>query len=119
MKESAENYLETILVLEKTRGTVRSIDIAKAMGFSKPSISVAMKKLKQAGYIDVDTSGSILLTQSGREQASYVLERHTVLVKAFTSMGISETTAEEDACRVEHVISTETFNKIKEFFSQK
>ncbi len=119
MKESAENYLETILVLEKNLGTVRSVDIAKSMGFSKPSISVAMKKLKQAGYIDVDVNGAILLTQAGREQAAYVLERHTVLVQAFVLMGISQDVAEEDACRVEHVISVETFDKLKAYFADK
>ncbi len=118
MKESAENYLETILVLENAQGKVRSIDIAKAMGFSKPSISVAMKKLKQAGSIDIDVEGYIILTEIGREQATYVLERHTVLMNAFTVMGISKEVAEEDACRVEHVISPETFEKLKEFFSK-
>ncbi len=119
MKESAENYLETILVLESSLEKVRSIDIVKATGYSKPSISVAMKKLKQAGLIDIDTDGYIYLSESGRKEASYILERHTILVDAFLEMGISLEVAEEDACRVEHVISEETFTKLKEYFTKR
>ncbi len=115
MKESAENYLETILILENSIKRVRSIDIVNATGFSKPSISVAMKKLKNTGYIEVGQSGEILLTELGRKHATYVLERHHVLVKLFSSFGISPAIAEEDACKVEHVIHEETFLKLKEY----
>ncbi len=115
MKESAENYLETILVLENSLDKIRSIDVVKATGFSKPSISIALKKLKNTGYIEIGSSGEILLTGLGRKQANAVLERHNVLIKAFRSFGISEDVAEEDACKVEHVISDETFQKMKEY----
>ncbi len=115
MKESAENYLETILVLEGTLDKIRSIDVVKATGFSKPSISIALKKLKNTGYIEFGSNGEILLTGLGRKQANAVLERHNVLIKAFLSFGVSEEVAEEDACRVEHVISDETFQKMKEY----
>ncbi len=119
MKESAENYLETILVLSQTLAKVRSIDIVKATGYSKPSISIAMKKLKESGYIDVNDDGSITLTSLGNEQAQFVLERHKVLVSAFIAMGVSPSIADEDACRVEHVISNETFHAIKNYFTEK
>lgn len=115
IKESGENYLETILLLSRTQEYVRSIDIVKTTGFSKPSISIAMKKLKNAGYIEIDLHGHITLTQKGHAQASLVLERHNVLVKTFISMGVSTKTAEEDACKVEHVISDETFQQLKKY----
>ncbi len=117
IKESGENYLETILLLSKTQQYVRSIDIVKTTGFSKPSISIAMKKLKNAGFIDMDTHGHIRLTDKGYEQASQILERHNVLAELFISLGVSPKTAEEDACRAEHVISEETFMQIKKYLS--
>ncbi|OPZ84491.1 MAG: Transcriptional regulator MntR [Firmicutes bacterium ADurb.Bin419] len=112
--ESAENYLETILVLSKRNGNVRSIDIATELGFSKPSISNAMKQFREQGYISVDSNGSITLTKSGLEIANRVYERHLLLTKCLMALGVSEATAKEDACRIEHIISQESFNKIKE-----
>ena len=112
--ESAEDYLERILILQEEKGEVRSIDIAHEMGFSKPSISVAMKKLKEAGLINIDEHGFITLTKEGHVIADRVYERHTVLKKALINMGIDPKQAEKDACKVEHVISEETFQAIKE-----
>ena len=112
--ESAEDYLERILILQERNKEVRSIDIAHDMGFSKPSISVAMKKLKEAGLINIDKNGFITLTKEGHVIADKVYERHCVLTKVLTSIGVSEEQAEKDACKVEHVISEETFDAIKE-----
>ena len=112
--ESAEDYLERIIILQERNKEVRSIDIAHDMGFSKPSISVAMKKLKEAGLIVIDDNGFITLTKEGHVIADKVYERHCVLTKVLTSIGVSEEQAEKDACKVEHVISEETFNAIKE-----
>lgn len=110
--QSAEDYLETILILKERRGAVRSIDIANEMNFSKPSISVAMKKLRQNGYIEVDTDGYILLTDAGMEIASSVYNRHKLLTKFFVSLGVDKKVAAEDACKIEHHLSQETFDKI-------
>ena len=112
--ESAENYLETILVLSRRIGNVRSIDIVTELGFSKPSVSVAMKNLRQNGYIQVDENGFISLLPSGREIAEKIYERHTLLTEWLTSLGVSPDTAAEDACRIEHVISSESFQALKE-----
>ena len=112
--ESAENYLETILVLQKKLGHVRSIDIADELSFSKPSVSVAMKKLRTNGYIEVDKDGYISLLESGQEIAEKIYERHTFLSDWLTALGVSPQTAAEDACKIEHVISAETFNILKE-----
>ena len=114
IQESAENYLETILMLGENGHPVRSIDIVNELGFSKPSVSVAMKKLRENGYIAVDSDGYITLTDSGMEIASKIYERHTLLSEFLTKLGVSEKTAAEDACRIEHVISVETFDKLKE-----
>lgn len=111
--ESAENYLETILMLHKRTGAVRSVDIANELEYSKPSVSIAMKNLRENGYIQVDGSGYITLLPAGLEIAERMLERHTLLTKWLCSLGVSEETAAEDACRVEHVISSETFKAIK------
>lgn len=111
--ESAENYLETILVLWERKGSVRSIDIANEMEFSKPSVSVAMKNLRQGGYIEMDASGEIRLLEPGMEIARRVLEKHTLLTKFLMALGVSEETAAEDACRMEHVISNESFEAMK------
>lgn len=111
--ESAENYLETILILWERKGSVRSIDIANEMEFSKPSVSVAMKNLRQGGYIEMDASGEIRLLEPGMEIARRVLEKHTLLTKFLVALGVSEETAAEDACRMEHVISNESFEAMK------
>lgn len=111
--ESAENYLETILVLSKRNGTVRSIDIVRELGFSKPSISVAMKNLRQNNYIVMDDEGYIELTSEGFEIAAKMYERHTIISKLLIKLGVDEKEAVEDACRIEHVISEESFEAIK------
>ena len=111
--ESAEDYLERILILQEEKGEVRSIDIAHDMGYSKPSISVAMKKLKEAGLINIDEHGFITLTKEGHIIADRVYERHTVLKKILINIGVDPKQAEKDACKVEHVISEETFEAIK------
>ena len=111
--ESAEDYLETILILKERIGLVRSIDIATEMNYSKPSISVAMKKLRENGYIQVDKDGFITLTDSGNDIAANIYNRHRVLTDFFVSLGVEEKVAAEDACKVEHDLSEETFEKIK------
>lgn len=113
IQESAENYLETILVLNKRKGVVRSIDIANEMSFSKPSVSVAMKNLRLNGYIRVDDDGNIVLLEKGLEIAEKIYERHTLLSEWLTAMGVEPDIAAEDACRIEHVISNETFDALK------
>ena len=113
IQESAENYLETILILKNKNGAVRSIDIANELGFSKPSVSVAMKNLRENGYIEVDSSGYITLLDSGRRIAEKIYERHTTLSKWLVSLGVDDKTAAEDACRIEHIISSESFEAIK------
>lgn len=111
--ESGEDYLETILVLEEKLGKVRSIDIVNDMGFSKPSVSVAMHKLLENGYISIDKNGYITLTTSGREVASKIYERHIILTNFLMSLGVDEETAKKDACKIEHDISETTFLAIK------
>ena len=111
--ESAENYLETILVLQKRNGYVRSIDIVNELDFTKPSVSVAMKNLRQSGLIDVDENGHITLLQAGQEIAERIYERHTLLTDWLIGLGVSPETADQDACKIEHVLSTESFVAIK------
>lgn len=118
IQESAENYLETILILQKRKGQVRSIDIASELSFSKPSVSVAMKNLRLNGYIEVDPDGYISLLDKGREIAEKIYERHTMLSDWLITLGVSPEVAVEDACRIEHVISTETFETIKAHANQ-
>ena len=113
LHESAEMYLETIYELSLTHSTVRSIDVAEAMGYSKPSVSRAVSLLKQGGYLLMDKDGFLTLTPSGEEIAVKIYERHTVLSKALMTLGISKKAAAEDACKIEHVISDETFEAIK------
>lgn len=113
IQESAENYLETILVLKNRLGLVRSIDIANELSFSKPSVSVAMKNLRTNGYLEVDAEGFITLTDKGRGIADKIYERHTLLTDWLTALGVSPGIAAEDACRIEHVISEETFDVLK------
>jgi Mn-dependent DtxR family transcriptional regulator len=119
IQESAENYLETILVLGKRKGMVRSIDIANELNFSKPSVSVAMKNLRENGYIVVSPEGYISLLPAGLEIAEKIYERHTLLTDWLTNLGVSPETAAEDACRMEHVISSESFSAIKKHVNQK
>lgn len=113
IQESAENYLETILILTHRTGAVRSIDIANELEFSKPSVSVAMRNLRENGYIQVDESGYIHLLPAGQEIAERIYERHTFLSEWLASIGVSSETAAEDACRIEHVISSESFAALK------
>ena len=116
IKESGENYLETILVLSKKMGAVRSIDVANELNYSKPSISVTMKHFREDGYINMDKDGIITLTDKGREIATRVYERHQLIAKILISLGISEETAYEDSCKIEHDLSQESFEKIKEYY---
>ena len=113
--ESAEDYLESILVLQERRGYVRSIDIANELSFSKPSVSVAMKNLRLNGLIEIDEDGMITLQEAGRAIAERIYERHTLLTQWLEQLGVSPAVAAEDACRMEHVISAETFDCIKQF----
>ena len=111
--ESAENYLETILILQKRNGSVRSIDIAGELDFTKPSVSIAMKHLRENGYIEMDKNGYITLLESGLSIAEAVYERHTILTTVLKNIGVPAEIAKEDACRMEHIISEETFEAIK------
>ena len=113
IQESAENYLETILILGQKNGNVRSIDIAHELEFKKPSVSVAMKNLRENGYIRVDDNGFITLTESGRQIAETMYERHLLFSRWLMDLGVNEKTAVEDACKMEHVLSQESFNAIK------
>ena len=113
LKESGEMYLETIYVLGKRKGFVRAIDVCQEMGYSKPSVSRAVGILRDGGYITVGTDGGLKLTKEGLEIAERTYERHTVLSELFVTLGVSEETAANDACKIEHVISTETFAALK------
>lgn len=113
--QSEEDYLERIHMLLERNGKVRSIDIANDMGFSKPSISIAMKKLEEKKYIYIDNnSGNIFLTEEGMKIATKIYDRHKVLTSLFSKLGVDSETAEDDACKIEHDLSEETFNKLKE-----
>ena len=114
IQESAENYLETIMMLSQVKPHVRSIDIANELEFSKPSVSVAMKNLRENGYILVDASGHITLTETGRAIAETMYERHTLLSNWLMYLGVDQKTAVEDACRMEHVLSATSFEAIKQ-----
>ena len=113
--ESAENYLETILVLQNRIGEVRSVDIVNELEFTRPSVSVAMKKLRESGHIKMDDDGYITLTESGMRTAKRMLERHNTLTGFLTQLGVDKETAAKDACRIEHVISEQSFEKISRF----
>ena len=115
--ESSEDYLETILILSK-KGMVRSIDIVDDLHFSKPSVSVAMKKLRENGYITIDDKGYISLTDEGYKVASKTYEKHLILTEIFVSMGVDEETASKDACRIEHDLSDVTFEAIKKAYNK-
>lgn len=118
IRESAEMYLETILVLSK-KGEVRSIDIARAMNFSRPSVSVTVHNLEKEHYIKINENGTITLEATGLEIAERIYERHTVITDLLISIGVSEKTAEDDACKIEHDISIETFDCIKKAIKKK
>ena len=118
LHESAEMYLETIYSLSQTQSSVRSIDVAESMGYSKPSVSRAVGLLKQGGYLLMDKDGFLTLTESGIEVAKKIYERHTVLSKMLMALGVSKEAAAEDACKIEHVISDETFEAIKDHLDQ-
>ena len=111
--ESAENYLETILILQQRKGSVRAIDIVNELDYTKPSVSVAMKNLRQNGYVNGSPEGHITLTPKGREIAETMYERHTLISNWLERLGVDAKTAVEDACRIEHVISAESFEAIK------
>lgn len=113
LRRSAEDYLEAIYVLRKQKGTVRSIDVAHHLDFSKPSVSRAVNNLKADGYLEVRDGGELVFTPKGRQVAENIYERHTILTALFTSIGVSPETAVADACRVEHAISEETFERLK------
>lgn len=113
IQESVENYLEAILILKQNKGSVRSIDIAHYLNFSKPSVSIAMKNLRNSELITVDSDGFISLTDAGHEIAETIFERHTVLSNMLIKLGVPAEIAAEDACRMEHVISPESFHAIK------
>ena len=117
--ESGEMYLEAIHVLTKKNGHVRSIDVSEYLGYSKPSVSRAMGILRSGGYITVEKDGSISLTDAGREIAEKIYARHTLLTKLLIRIGVSEETAAEDACKLEHAISDESFEALKRYVSDK
>ena len=116
--ESAENYLETILMLKRKNGKVRSIDVAHELSFSKPSVSVAMKNFREKGYISIDGDGSIVLTDKGLSIAERVFERHHVIASVLIALGVDEKTAYEDSCKIEHDISDTSFEMIKKFLKE-
>lgn len=116
--QSAEDYLEKILMIQERKGEVHSIDIANELGFSKPSVSVAMKNLRLAGYISMDESGCITLEEPGREIATRIYQRHKLLTRILISLGVDEQTAAEDACKIEHDLSPETFDRLAEYAAQ-
>ena len=116
--ESAENYLETILVLSQKKPVVRGVDIAEELGFKKSSVSVAMKNLRENGYIHMDDQGHITLTQTGQDIADKMYERHIMLSNWLIYLGVDEKTAVEDACKIEHVLSSQSFQAIKKHITQ-
>ena len=118
VRESGEMYLEAILVLAKKSGYVRSINVSEYLGYSKPSVSRAMGILREGGYILVEKDGAITLTDSGKKLAETIYERHTVLSELLIRLGVDEKTATDDACRIEHVISDESFQAIKQYYYQ-
>ena len=119
VRESGEMYLEAIHVLTKNNGHVRSIDVSEYLGYSKPSVSRAMGILRNGGYITVDKDGSIVLTEAGQEIAEKIYARHTLLTKLLVHIGVSEETAAEDACKLEHAISDESFEALQRFVADK
>ncbi|MBR0338166.1 MAG: metal-dependent transcriptional regulator [Ruminococcus sp.] len=118
LKESGEMYLETIYVLSQRKGFVRSIDVGEEMGYSKPSVSRAVGILRDGGYITVAHDGGLHLTEAGLEVAQRTYERHTVLSEFFIKLGVDEETATNDACKIEHVISSSTFAALKKYLNE-
>ena len=116
--KSAEDYLEAMLMLKEERGYIRSIDVAEKMGVTKPSVSYATKRLRESGYIAFDSAGMIVLLPSGLEIAERIYERHKLLTELLTGLGVSPETAREDACRIEHDLSVETFDAIRKHAQQ-
>ncbi len=115
-EESAENYLETVLLLGADGKKVRSVDIARERGFSKPTVSIALKKLVGKGYVDIGDDLSVSLTSEGRKIAEMIYERHRLITRMLVDIGVDEQTAAQDACRIEHDISEESFAKLKIFY---
>ncbi len=118
IQQSQENYLETLYMLKHKKGFVRGIDIANELGYSKASVSVAMKSLRESGYVTVGADGDISLTQTGLEIANRMYERHELIANVLIALGVSEETAYEDSCKIEHVVSDETIEKIKDFLNK-
>ncbi|MCL2520980.1 MAG: metal-dependent transcriptional regulator [Spirochaetaceae bacterium] len=118
MQESTENYLETIFMLSKDSKTIRSIDVANALAYSRPSVSIAMNKLRQDGYIEVSSDGFILLTKEGRNIAEAIFEKHTLILNWLISLGVDKQIALKDACKIEHIISEQSFLAIKNFIAK-
>ena len=118
IQESAENYLESILIIHERKGEVRSIDIVNELEFSKPSVSIAMKNLRENGYIKVDKDGYITLTEPGLAIAEKMYERHKLFTELFMKLGVDPKTSEKDACRAEHILSDQTFNAIKNYVAK-
>jgi len=118
IQESGENYLETILILRERNGSVRSIDLAREMEYSKPSVSRAVNILKDKNYINIDEKGYLSLTEEGQKLAESLYERHKLLSECFIALGVDVKTAREDACKIEHVISEKCFEKIKEHYNK-
>ena len=116
--ESAEDYLENILILRERNGNVRSIDVVNETNSSKPSISIAMKKLRTEGYVEMDLNGYITLTKSGEEIAQRIYSRHRLLEKVLVAIGVEQETASEEACRIEHDINDDTYDKINTFYEK-
>lgn len=119
INESRENYLETIFIIKKRNGYVRSIDVANELSYTKASVSVAVKSLREDGYINVDEDGGLTLTQKGNEIAEKMFERHQVIAKALMALGVDEETAFEDSCKIEHHISDKSFEMIKKYLEKK
>ncbi len=118
IQESAENYLEAILMLKSKHGYVRSIDVANHLGFSKPSVSVAMKALREDGYVTVDREGNLSLTEKGMDIANKIYARHEIIAELLILIGVDKETAYEDSCKIEHDISDVTFEKLKEQYKK-
>ena len=118
IKESAEDYLEAIFTIKKSKGSVRSIDVANELNVSKPSVSVAMKNFREEGYVTVDEGGFLDLTEKGLIIATKVYERHLIIAKALMLLGVSESVAYEDSCKIEHCISNESFERLKDFLNK-
>ncbi len=118
IRQSAEDYFEMIYMIKKKKGSVRAIDIVNEMGFSKPTVSVAMKKFRENGYVAVDAAGNISLTEAGLAIAENIYEKHMVLAKMLMNLGVDETTAYEDACRIEHGLSDTSFAAIKKHMGE-